>query len=108
MQSKSQQHTFAITAILTGASFLAGLDLFIVNVAFDDIGRDFSRGAHPPSLGDLSWILNAYAVVFAALLIPAGRLADRYGQKGGFIAGLALFTVASLACGYADGVWMLV
>ncbi|WP_240769430.1 MFS transporter [Nocardioides sp.] len=96
-------------AILTGASFLAGLDLFIVNVAFDDIGRDFSTGAvHPPSLGDLSWILNAYAVVFAALLIPAGRVADRYGQKGGFIAGLTLFTAASLACGYADDVWTLV
>jgi len=109
MESTSQpRHTLAITAVLIGASFLGGLDLFIVNVAFDDIGRDFSRGAHPPSLGDLSWILNAYAVVFAALLIPAGRLTDRYGQKGGFVTGLALFTVASLACGYADGVWVLV
>src|SRR6266545_6233728 len=109
MESKSQpRHTFAITVILLGASFLSGLDLFIVNVAFDDIGRDFSHGAHPASLGDLSWILNAYAVVFAALLIPAGRLTDRYGHKGGFIAGLTLFTAASLACGYADGVWLLV
>lgn len=108
MESTSQRRTPAITTILTGASFLAGLDLFIVNVAFDEIGRDFSSGARAPSLGDLSWILNGYAVVFAALLIPAGRLTDRYGQKGGFITGLALFTAASLACGYADGVWMLV
>lgn len=109
METSSQpRHRHAITAVLVGASFLGGLDLFIVNVAFDDIGRDFSDGAHVPSLGDLSWILNAYAVVFAALLIPAGRLTDRYGQKGGFIAGLSLFTVASLACGYADGVWVLV
>jgi EmrB/QacA subfamily drug resistance transporter len=109
MESESQpQHRIAVTAILIGATFLAGLDLFIVNVAFDDIGRDFSRGAHAPSLGALSWILNGYAVVFAALLIPAGRLTDRYGSKGGFIAGLALFTAASLACGYADGVWVLV
>jgi len=99
---------FAVTTILIGASFLSGLDLFIVNVAFDDIGRDFSTGARSPSLGDLSWILNAYAVVYAALLIPAGRLTDRYGQKGGFVAGLALFTLASLACGYAADVWTLV
>jgi len=109
METTSQpRHTTAVTAILIGAAFLAGLDLFIVNVAFDDIGRDFSRGAHAPSLGALSWILNGYAVVFAALLIPAGRLTDRYGSKGGFIAGLSLFTAASLACGYADGVWVLV
>jgi EmrB/QacA subfamily drug resistance transporter len=109
METSSQpRHGLAITAVLIGASFLGGLDLFIVNVAFDDIGRDFSDGTHVPSLGDLSWILNAYAVVFAALLIPAGRLTDRYGQKGGFIAGLTLFTLASLACGYADGVWALV
>ncbi|HSV38979.1 MAG TPA: MFS transporter [Nocardioidaceae bacterium] len=109
MESTSQpRHTLSVTVILIGASFLAGLDLFIVNVAFDDIGHDFSGGAHPPSLGDLSWILNGYAVVFAALLIPAGRLTDRYGQKGGFVTGLALFTLASLACGYADDVWTLV
>jgi EmrB/QacA subfamily drug resistance transporter len=108
MESTSQRRAFVVTSILVGASFLGGLDLFIVNVAFDDIGRDFSTGAHAPSLGDLSWILNGYAVVFAALLIPAGRLTDRYGQKGGFIAGLSLFTAASLACGYADGVWVLV
>src|SRR4051794_19043551 len=109
MEMKSQpRHTTAVTAILISATFLAALDLFIVNVAFDEIGRDFGRGAHAPSLGDLSWILNAYAVMYAALLIPAGRLTDRYGRKSGFVAGLALFTTSSLACGYADGVWVLV
>ena len=109
METTSQRRrTIATTAILIGASFLSGLDLFIVNVAFDDIGRDFSTGGHAPTLGELSWILNAYAVVFAALLIPAGRLTDRYGHKGGLVAGLTLFTIASLACGYADGVWALV
>jgi len=106
--SSQLRHTVAITTTLIGATFLSGLDLFIVNVAFDEIGRDFSRGAHAPSLGELSWILNSYAVVFAALLIPAGRLTDRYGHKTGFVAGLALFTLASLACGFADEVWVLV
>jgi EmrB/QacA subfamily drug resistance transporter len=93
-----------VTAVLIGAAFLAGVDLFIVNVAFDDIGQDFT-GAE---LTDLSWILNAYAVVYAALLVPMGRLADRSGQRRAFVAGMALFIAASLACGFAPGIWWLV
>ncbi|GAB4003356.1 MFS transporter [Nocardioides ultimimeridianus] len=97
-----------VTALLTGATFLAGLDLFIVNVAFDDIGRDFAAHGSAPTLSQLSWVLNGYAVVFAALLIPMGRLTDRYGRKAGFVAGVAVFATASLACGFAVNVWMLV
>jgi len=107
MESTSQRsvrHQRAATGILTGAAFLASLDLFIVNVAFDEIGRDFAT----TDLGRLSWILNAYAVVYAALLVPAGRLTDRYGRKPGFVAGMTLFTAASLLCGLAPGVWWLV
>lgn len=103
MPLQSQRTGLAVT-VLTGAAFLAGVDLFIVNVAFDAIGRDLGTG----SLGRLSWILNAYAVVYAALLVPMGRLTDRYGRRSGFVAGLALFTLASLACGFAPGVWWLV
>ena len=103
MESPSQ-HTRLAAAILTGSAFLASLDLFIVNVAFHEIGQDFGTS----SLSLLSWILNAYAVVYAALLVPMGRLTDRYGRKSGFIAGLSLFTVSSLACGLAPGVWWLV
>lgn len=83
---------------------MASLDVFIVNVAFDDIGRDFG-GAH---LSDLSWILNAYTIFYAALLVPAGRIADRFGRKGTFILGLGLFTAASAASAAAPGVWWLV
>lgn len=101
METRSQR---LAVAILTGAAFLASLDLFIVNVAFDEIGRDFGTA----SLSRLSWILNAYAVVYAALLVPMGRLTDRYGRKAGFVTGLAVFTAASLACGFAPGVWWLV
>ena len=82
-----------VLPVLTVAAFMASLDLFIVNVAFDDIGRDFAGS----SLADLSWILNAYAILYAALLVPLGRLADRYGQKAGFLAGLALFRKLVLA-----------
>ncbi|TNM49521.1 MFS transporter [Nocardioides albidus] len=101
MPTKSQR---LVVTILIGSAFLTGVDMFIVNVAFAEIGHDFRTA----DLAQLSWILSAYAVVFAAFLVPMGRLADRYGQKTGFVAGLAVFTVASLACGFAPGVWWLV
>ncbi|QIG41621.1 MFS transporter [Nocardioides anomalus] len=104
MPNPSQTHTRLVTVVLTGAAFLAGLDLFIVNVAFGEIGRDLGVA----SLGRLSWVLTAYAVVYASLLVPMGRLTDRYGRKGGFVAGLALFTLASLACALSTGLWELV
>ena len=68
------------------------LDVTIVNVAFPDIGAT-SRA----TLADLSWVLNAYTIVFAALLVPAGRMADRAGRKRVFLGGLALFVAASPA-----------
>ena len=93
-----------VLAVLSGAAFMASLDVFIVNVAFPDIGADF----HGVSLSSLSWILNGYAIVYAAMLVPLGRLADRYGRKAGFVGGLALFTAASAACAFSTGLWMLV
>jgi EmrB/QacA subfamily drug resistance transporter len=101
MPTQSQR---IVPVILVGSAFLAGVDMFIVNVAFDEIGRDFGTG----SLAQLSWILSSYAVVFAALLVPMGRLADRYGQKAWFVGGLVVFIAASLVCGLAPGVWWLV
>jgi EmrB/QacA subfamily drug resistance transporter len=94
----------AVLAVLSLAAFMASLDLFIVNVAFRAIGRDFGG----TSLSDLSWVLNGYAIVYAALLVPLGRLADRYGRKAGFLLGLAVFTLASAACAAAPGLWTLV
>jgi EmrB/QacA subfamily drug resistance transporter len=94
----------ALLIVLSTASFMASLDLFIVNVAFAKIGHDF----HGQSLGNLSWILNGYAVLYAALLVPLGRLADRYGRRAGFLAGLALFTIASAACAVSPDLWSLV
>jgi MFS family permease len=63
----------------------ASVITYFVNVGLRDIGAEIGGS----SLGDLSWILNAYAIVFAALLVPAGRLADRYGNKRAFLAALA-------------------
>ncbi|MGN6474124.1 MAG: MFS transporter [Mycobacteriales bacterium] len=102
-RARPVSHT-AILTVLSTAAFMASLDLFIVNVAFAAIARDF----HGESLGNLSWVLNGYAVLYAALLVPLGRLADRYGRKAGFLAGLALFTVASAACAASPNLWSLV
>jgi EmrB/QacA subfamily drug resistance transporter len=93
-----------VAAIVSVGVFVASLDLFIVNIAFPDIERDF----HGTSLASLSWILNAYAIVFAALLVPAGRWADRTGRKRAFLAGMAIFTIASAACAAAPSVGVLI
>jgi len=83
---------------------LSGLDLFVVNVALPTI----SVNLHAHNLSELSWILNAYAIVFAALLVLAGRIADRTSRKGGFLLGVAIFLVASAACALATSVPMLI
>src|SRR5262249_34529588 len=57
---------------------------------------------------ELSWVLNAYTIVYGALLVPAGRLADLYGRKQLFLVGVALFTVASALCGFAVSALALV
>jgi len=93
----------AIAVILT-AVFVTSLDFFVVNVAFPSIAGHFG-GA---DLGKLSWILNAYAIVYAAFLIPAGKWADLFGRRRFFLVGLGVFTVASLLCAAAPSVWMLV
>ncbi|MEA2421210.1 MAG: hypothetical protein QOF55_309, partial [Thermoleophilaceae bacterium] len=93
-----------VLIVVSAAVFMASLDLFIVNIAFPDIERDFGG----TSLASLSWILNAYAIVFAALLVPAGRTADRLGRKRSFIAGIVLFTAASGLCAAAPSVELLV
>jgi EmrB/QacA subfamily drug resistance transporter len=92
-----------VTITVSVGVFMASLDLFIVNIAFPDIQRDFPG----TSLSSLSWVLNAYAIGFAALLVPAGRWADRTGRKRAFLGGLALFSLASAACAAAPSVTAL-
>jgi len=90
--------------VVLSAAFMSVLDVFIVNVAFPAIGRHFAE----VNVARLSWVLSAYAIVFAALLVPAGRWADRAGRKRSFLAGLALFTAASVLCAVANSVGMLI
>lgn len=90
-----RRNWLALTVLLVGA-FMALLDTTIVNVAIPTIRTSLSA-----SNATLSWIVSGYALAFGLALIPAGRVGDRLGHKWVFIAGLVLFTVASLACGLA-------
>jgi EmrB/QacA subfamily drug resistance transporter len=93
-----------VLVIVCVGVIMASLDLFIVNVALPDIGQDLGTS----DLSKLSWVLNAYAIVYAALLVLFGRMAERRNRESGFLAGVALFTVASAACGAATSLEMLV
>jgi len=96
--------TNQLVVLASIGTFMTVLDLFIVNVAFPNIQKDFAGSR----LSSLSWVLNGYAIVYAALLVAAGRIADRTGQKRGFLAGVGLFTFASLICAAASGPEVLI
>jgi EmrB/QacA subfamily drug resistance transporter len=89
-----------VLAIVCVGICLANLDLFIVNVALPNIGRDFRDAP----LEDMSWVLNGYAIAYAALLVFFGRLAERYRRNVSFLLGVGLFTLASAACAATDSV----
>ena len=93
-----------VLAVASAGAGLAFVDATIVNVAFPDMQADFAG----TSFGALSWILNAYNIVFAAFLVAAGRLADLLGRRRMFHVGVVLFTLASAACAAAPTVETLV
>src|SRR5262249_42318892 len=90
--------------IASVAAFLVSLDATMLYAAFGALRSGFP-GA---SAADLSWVLNAYTVVYAAMLIPAGGLADAHGRKRVFLIGVTLFIAASAACGLSGHVAWLV
>lgn len=92
----------ALTAISLG-SLLFLIDTTAVTVALPDIGRSFETTLTP-----LQWVLNIYTAVLAALMLVAGSVADRYGHRAIYLAGLTVFTAASLVCGLAPGVAVLI
>ena len=98
------QRKWLVTLIVCTGVFMSSLDLFIVNIAFPSIERDFGHA----SLSSLSWVVSGYSIVFAALLVPAGRWADAFGRKRAFLLGLAVFVLASAACAAAPSVEFLI
>src|SRR5437868_9602194 len=83
--------------------FMIMLDNTIVNVALPSIERDLHM-----SISSLEWIVAAYALTFAALLITGGKLGDLYGRRRIFVVGLAVFTLASILCGLAPNAGFLI
>lgn len=95
---------WAVLLTASGASFLALLDSTVTSLAVPALHRDFPTASFP----SLSWVMSAYAVAFAALLAPAGRLADALGRRRMFVGGVLVFTVASLLCALAPNLEILI
>ena len=98
------ERRWKVLMVVVVGVFMAGLDVFIVNIAFPQIHTDFPG----TSLASLSWILNAYTIVFAAFLIVAGRWSDGFGRRRAFLLGVGLFVAASAACAAAPSIPVLV
>ena len=97
-------HRKSAIAIACAGAFVAFLDTTIVNIAFPDISASFAGSGRDA----LSWVLDGYFVVIAALLVPAGGLADRFGHRRIFLLGIAGFTAASLLCAAAPSLTLLI
>jgi EmrB/QacA subfamily drug resistance transporter len=98
------QRRWKVLLVTAVAVFMSFLDITIVNIAFPAIAAHFEDA----SRAGLSWVLSAYNIVFAALLVPAGRFADLVGRRRVFNAGIVTFLLASLLCAASGSVEMLV
>ncbi len=101
--SSSERSRWAALVVLCIGMLMIVLDATIVNVALPSIQDDLGF-----SQSNLAWVVNAYLIAFGGLLLLAGRIGDLLGRRSVFLSGLALFTVASLACGLADSQAVLV
>ena len=103
MPSPTARRPWSVLALLVVAQFMVVLDITIVNVALPSIGRalDFTPSG-------LSWVVTAYVLCSGGLLLVGGRAADLLGRRRGFLAGLLLFTAASLAAGLAPSAGALI
>jgi EmrB/QacA subfamily drug resistance transporter len=95
--SRWRGNQWAVLGTLSLGFFIALLDLTIVNIAIPSM----QRGLHA-SLAEIGWVLNAYVIMLAVLMITAGRLGDLRGKRALFIGGIAIFTLASAACGISQ------
>jgi EmrB/QacA subfamily drug resistance transporter len=94
--TQTQNRPWTALPVLLAGAFMVVLDFFIVNVALPAIATDLGAGE-----SSLEWVVAGYGLTFAAFLITAGRLGDEFGRRRVYAIGLALFTLASAACGLA-------
>src|SRR5437899_11857165 len=102
MTLEGRTRWFALYVLCLG-SLMIVLDVTIVNVALPSIRQDLGF-----SETSLAWVVNAYLLTYGGFLLLGGRLGDLYGHRALFLAGIAVFTLASLACGLSTTQWMLV
>src|SRR6476660_9549117 len=97
MTATTSRNRWIALVVLCVGMLMIVLDATIVNVALPSIQRDlgFSQAA-------LAWVVNAYLIAFGGLLLLAGRLGDLISRRGVFLAGLVVFTAASVLCGAAQ------
>jgi EmrB/QacA subfamily drug resistance transporter len=93
-----------VLGVASLAAFMVFLDTQVLFVAFDDIRASFPS----VSFATMSWTLSAYTIALAAALVPAGRMADRFGRRRVFLIGLVAFTLASVLCAFAPTAGLLV
>ena len=98
------EHKWRIFGVMMIAWAMALLDIAIVNIAIPELQDELST-----DIGTVTWVINAYNIVFAVLLVSMGRLADQFGRKKFFIIGLTVFTIGSALCALAWSVeWLIV
>ena len=97
------QHKWLVLGAAVFGLFMAILDSSIVNIAIPTIQRSLDT-----DIETVTWVLNAYNLVFAVLLIPAGRLADRFGRKKFFLVGIIIFSLCSLGAGLSESIEVLI
>lgn len=97
------QHKWLVLVAAVFGLFMAILDSSIVNIAIPTIERDLDT-----DIETVTWVLNAYNLVFAVLLIPAGRMADRFGRKKLFLLGISIFSLCSLGAGLSGRIEVLI
>jgi NTE family protein len=86
------------------SALVVSINLSVMSVAFDALGTSFPNA----KLSTLGWVLSVYTIVFGAFLVPAGRLADHLGRRRIFLAGLVIFSVASLVAAVAPAIWIVI
>src|SRR5947209_14918528 len=89
----TEARRWLIFAVTMFGLFMALLDMTVVNIAMPSLAYHLHT-----SIASVSWVLNAYNIVFAVLLVPMGRLADQFGRKRFYLLGMAIFTLGSLLC----------
>ena len=98
LRLKTAPGRWTVAATVLGSG-MAALDATVVGIALPAIGRDFHTG-----IADLQWVVNAYTLTLAGLLLLGGTLGDSYGRRKVFVIGIVWFALASLLCGIAPNV----